>query len=104
MKGRLNPRPFEALSFMEVVMMTPILTTEAFAALGAPSLVYVRPIKAAEIIANTHPSQIQSFELDPEQTLYAVHRADGERLAILTDRDAAMAAALAHELAPVSVH
>ncbi|TAL34115.1 DUF1150 family protein [Phenylobacterium sp.] len=85
-------------------MMTPILTTEAFAALGAPSLVYVRPIKAAEIIANTHPSQIQSFELDPEQTLYAVHRADGERLAILTDRDAAMAAALAHELAPVSVH
>jgi hypothetical protein len=27
-----------------------------------------------------------------------------ERLAVLTDRDSAMAAALAHELAPVSVH
>jgi hypothetical protein len=27
-------------------MMTPTLTTEAFAALGAPDLVYVRPIKA----------------------------------------------------------
>lgn len=85
-------------------MMTPILTIEAFAALGAPNLVYVRPIKAAEIIANTPATQIESFELDPDQTLYAVHRADGERLAVLTDKDSAMAAALAHELAPVSVH
>jgi hypothetical protein len=33
-----------------------------------------------------------------------VHRADGARLAVLGDRDAAIAAALAHELAPVSVH
>lgn len=85
-------------------MMTPVLSTEAFAALGAPNLVYVRPIKAAEIIAITPTAQMQSFELDPDQILYAVHRADGERLAVLTDRDAAMAAALAHELAPVSVH
>ena len=28
--------------------MTPQLTTEAFAALGAPDLVYVRPVKARE--------------------------------------------------------
>ena len=73
MEGALNPRPFGALSLMEVVMMTPVLTTEAFAALGAPNLVYVRPIKAAEILANTPAAQIQSFELDPDQTLYAVH-------------------------------
>ena len=33
--------------------MTPNLTAEAFAALGGPDLVYVRPIKAAEIIAST---------------------------------------------------
>jgi len=84
--------------------MTPVLTTEAFAALGAPDLVYVRPIKAAEILANTPVEQIRGFDLDPEQTLYAVHRADGERLAVMTDKDAAVAAALAHELAPVSVH
>ena len=83
--------------------MTPILSTEAFAALGAPDLDYVRPVKAAEILASV-PAQTATLELDPEQTLYAVHRADGERLAVLTDRDAAMAAALAHELAPVSVH
>ncbi|MES2895784.1 MAG: DUF1150 domain-containing protein [Pseudomonadota bacterium] len=84
--------------------MTPNLTTEAFAALGGPDLVYVRPIKASEIIASTPTAQIQGFDLDPEQTLYAVHRADGERLAVLTDKESAVAAALAHELAPVSVH
>lgn len=85
-------------------MMTPVLSVEAFAALGAPELVYVRPVKAAEILANVSSAQVQGFQLDPDQTLYAVHRADGERLAVLTDRNAAMAAALAHELAPVSVH
>jgi hypothetical protein len=82
----------------------PHLTNEAFAALGGPSLVYVRPVKAAEIIADTPLDQIQGIDLDPDQTLYAVHRADGARLAVLDNKDAAMAAAVAHELAPVSVH
>jgi hypothetical protein len=85
--------------------MTPqLLTQEAFAALGAPDLVYVRPVTAAEIIADTPVAARNGFDLRPEQTLYAVHRADGERLAVLGDRDSAVAAALAHELAPVSVH
>ena len=85
--------------------MTPqVLSHEAFAALGGPDLVYVRPIKAAEIMADTPVEVIQGIELDPEQTLYAVHRADGERLAVMVDRNAAVAAAIAHELAPVSVH
>jgi hypothetical protein len=88
----------------EVVMMTPNLTTEAFAALGGPDLVYVRPITAAEVLASTPAAQIQGFHMEPDQILYAVHRADGERLAVMTDKDSAMAAALAHELAPVSVH
>jgi hypothetical protein len=85
-------------------MMTPILTTEAFAALGGPDLVYVRPVTGAELLASVAMAQAQGFELNPDQTLYAVHRADGERIAVLTDRASAMAAALAHELAPVSVH
>jgi hypothetical protein len=85
--------------------MTPTLTTEDFAALGAPDLVYVRPVKAKEILASTAAVDTQrGVELDPDQTLYAVHRADGARLAVLTDRESAIAAALAHELAPVSVH
>jgi hypothetical protein len=90
--------------YLEVVIMTPILTIEDFAALGAPDLVYVRPVKAAEILATATESDAMPLQLDPERTFYAVHRADGERLAVLTDRNAAMAAALAHELAPVSVH
>jgi hypothetical protein len=78
-----------------------VFTNEAFAALGAPNLVYVRPIKAAEVLDDAEP-EMQEM-LDPEQTLYAVHRADGARLAVLTDKDAAVAAALAHELAPVMI-
>ncbi len=84
--------------------MTPILSSEAFAALGGPDLVYVRPIKARDILGATAVEAVEGIPLDPEQTLYAVHRADGERLAVMTDREAAMATALAHELAPVSVH
>lgn len=84
--------------------MTPQLTPEAFAALGAPELVYVRPIKAAEILADAEVEIVAGIQLDPEQTLYAVHRADGERIAVMSDRGSAVAAAIANELAPVSVH
>ena len=44
--------------------------------------------------------------LDPEvvSQLLTGQRADGERLAVMLDRDTAFAAAVAHELAPVSVH
>lgn len=80
------------------------LTAEAFAALGGPDLVYVRPIKAAEILADAPDGAAQDFDLLPDQTLYAVCRADGARLAVMVDRDTAIAAAIAHELAPVSVH
>ena len=75
-----------------------------FIALGGPNLVYVREVSAAEILADA-PAQVrETIGVDPEQTLYAVHRGDGERIAVLGDRDSAFAAALAHELAPVSVH
>ena len=84
--------------------MTPNLTTEAFAALGGPNLVYVRPIRAKDILGETQVQLGDGFNLNPDQILYAGHRADGERLAVLTDRDSAISAALAHDLAPVSVH
>jgi hypothetical protein len=84
--------------------MTPQLTTEAFAALGAPELVYIRPVPAKEILGSTPVEAVEGFEITPDQTLYAVHRADGARLAIMADRPSAVAAALAHEMAPVSVH
>ncbi len=57
--------------------MTPTFTSEDFAALGAPNLVYVRPVKAKEVMALSQGQDDRGFSLDPDQTLYAVHRAVG---------------------------
>lgn len=84
--------------------MTPHFTKEAFKALGAPDLVYVREVKAKEVLAGAQVEAVQGFEIDPDQTLYALHSADGSRLAVLIDKESAVAAAVAHELVPVSVH
>ena len=84
--------------------MTPVMTKDDFTALGAPDLVYVREVKASDILADVTVQDVRGLEIDPEQTLYAVHGADGERLAVMIDRETAFAAAVAHELAPVSVH
>ena len=84
--------------------MTPVLSRQAFAALGAPSLVYVREVKASEVLASAPVEFVEGFEIEPEDILYALHGADGARLAVLSDRDSAYAAAIAHELTPVSVH
>ena len=83
--------------------MTPMrMSKEDFAGLGAPDLVYVRQVKASDLLADA--ADAQDLEIDIDQTLYAVHGADGERLAVMLDRDTAFAAAVAHELAPVSDH
>ncbi|QUD87088.1 DUF1150 family protein [Phenylobacterium montanum] len=84
--------------------MTPHFTNEAFAALGAPNLVYVRPIKAGEVIGAAPVLTEDGVRLEPDQILYAVHSANGARIAVLADRDSAIAAAMANEMAPVSVH
>lgn len=86
--------------------MTPttIMTKEDFRGLGAPDLVYVREIRASDILADVALTETKGLSVDPEAVLYAVHGADGERLAVMTDREAAFAAAVAHELEPVSVH
>ena len=85
-------------------MMTHSITQEALAALGAPRLVYVRPVKAEDVLGDDAPKTMAELHLRPDQMLYALHGADGSRLAVLADRDSAYAAALAHELAPVAVH
>ena len=84
--------------------MTPMMTNKDFAGLGAPDLVYVREITAADVMADAPLEDAKGLVIDPDQTLYAVHGADGERLAVMMDRETAFAAAVAHELAPVSVH
>lgn len=86
--------------------MTPttIMTKEDFKGLGAPDLVYVREIRASDVLADVAVTTANDLEIDPEAILYAVHGADGERLAVMMDRETAFAAAVAHELEPVSVH
>jgi hypothetical protein len=86
--------------------MTPtaIMTREDFRGLGAPDLVYVREIRASDVVDDVAATATRGLSIDPEAILYAVHGADGERLAVMMDRESAFAAAVAHELEPVSVH
>ena len=85
-------------------MTTAVMTREDFAGLGAPGLVYVREISAADVLADTPAVEAHGLKINPDQILFAVHGADGERLAVMLDRETAFAAAVAHELVPVSVH
>lgn len=78
------------------------ITKDALAALGGTELVYIREISGADILAeNILPSNIR---VDPDAVLYAVHAADGSRLAVTDSRASALAAARDHELKPVSLH
>lgn len=72
-----------------------------FSALGVPDLVYIKPVKVASLQREGVTFQ---GEYEPETLFYAVHRANGERLAILSDLDSAFETSVAHELHPVSVH
>ncbi len=76
------------------------LTPEAFAAMGGPKLVYIRDILAGDL-AREMGSEIN---LPADQRLYAVHAANGERMAVVDNRDVAFAGARQHDLEPVSTH
>ena len=62
------------------------------------AIVYVRPVLVADL-----PSELQA-QAEGFETIYAVHRPDGERLALVADRALAFALARQHDMAPVSVH
>lgn len=62
------------------------------------NLVYVRPVAVADL-----PDELRG-ELGDETTIYAVHRADGERLALVKDRKLAFMLARQNDFAPVTVH
>ena len=61
-------------------------------------IVYVRPVAVADL-----PQEVQD-QVDGVDTLYAVHSADGGRLALVEDRHMAFVLARQNDLAPVSVH
>jgi hypothetical protein len=60
--------------------------------------VYVRPVKFEDL-----PADVRK-QVTGRDTLYAVHRADGERLALVKDRSLAFVLARQNDLAPVTVH
>jgi hypothetical protein len=65
---------------------------------GGPRIVYVRPVPVADL-----PAEIR-VQVGGVGTVYAVHAADGERLALVRDRRLAFALARQNDLAPVSAH
>lgn len=69
-----------------------------FSNVNQDRIVYVRPVAV-----DTLPKEVRD-ELSDEHVLYAVHNADGERLALVKDRDMAFMLARQNDLAPVTVH
>ncbi|MFN4155457.1 MAG: DUF1150 family protein [Paracoccaceae bacterium] len=70
---------------------------KAFAESESP-IVYVRPVTVADL-----PEELRE-QIGDIETVYSVHRPDGERLALVRDRSMAFSLARQHDLAPVSAH
>ncbi len=81
------------------------MTRREFAELGGRKLVYVRAVIARDVIDDlVDEDGVPDMDIPEDATLYSVHAADGERIALVGDRDLAFAAARQHEMNPVSVH
>ena len=69
-----------------------------FSKLDGERTVYVRPVNVAEL-----PEDVQE-QANGMSRIYAVHTTDGERVALVKDRDLAFLLARQHDYAPVNVH
>ena len=69
-----------------------------FPAMAEGNIVYVRRVELTEL-----PDEVRQQVPDLD-LLYAVHGVDGERLALVRDRNLAVVLARQNELEPVSVH
>ncbi|MCD1627156.1 MAG: DUF1150 family protein [Paracoccaceae bacterium] len=65
---------------------------------GENPIVYVRPVKVADL-----PEEIRQ-QAEGIETLYAVHDAAGMQLALVKDRSLAFVLARQNHMAPVTVH
>ncbi len=61
-------------------------------------IVYVRAVKVDELPEDMREQAMRS------ETVYAVHSADGERLALVRDRSMAFVLARQNDMTPVTVH
>ncbi|WP_300381639.1 DUF1150 family protein [Henriciella sp.] len=81
--------------------MTTDLEHQAEQLFSAKDLVYVRRIAEDEI--NELPEEALETVND-RASLFVLANGEGQQLAVVEGRDAAFAAARAHEMQPVSVH
>lgn len=78
------------------------LSPEEVIRIVGPNTVYVREVGVAELKgAGVIPVDAP---IPATQKFFALHSADGRRVAIVDNRDLAFSAAREHELEPVSVH
>jgi len=63
-----------------------------------PRIVYVLPVSVADL-----PDDIRE-QVEGAETLYAVHRPDGARLALVANRKLAFDLAREHDMVPVNAH
>jgi hypothetical protein len=71
---------------MNVIEKLRTLSSTDFAALGMSDIAYVKPVKLDSRIA------------------YAIHAADGTQMAVVNDRELALAAVRQHDLEALDVH
>ncbi|MDF1628130.1 MAG: DUF1150 family protein [Parvibaculaceae bacterium] len=76
------------------------MTDDALAELGLNTHVYVRAMQARDLEADIGGQ----IEVAPDTWLYAVHAANGARLAIVDSREGAFQGARAYGYEPLSVH
>lgn len=78
-----------------------IMSPKAFADVGLDRLVYIRELKTDD------PEFLDEASGPSERTpvrLYAIHAADGTRVAVLDSREQAFMGAREYDMEPLSVH
>ena len=78
------------------------LSADEIARIIGPNTVYVREVCVDEL-KGTGVIPVDA-PIPPSQKFFALHAADGRRVAVVDSRDMAFVAARQHELEPVSVH
>lgn len=81
------------------------ISREELAEYGGRRLVYVRSVVVRDVWDELDEGDDSSlFDIPDDTIVYSVHAANGDRLALVGDRDIAFAAARQQEMNPVSVH
>ncbi|MEM1380460.1 MAG: DUF1150 family protein [Pseudomonadota bacterium] len=79
------------------------MTEEFFDELDS-KVCYVREVLAKDVRDDIEAELESKFAFEDDSVLYALYADDGSRIALMSDREIAFAAARQHELTPLSVH